>query len=340
MVRIGIVGCGGISHTHVQRLSLLSDGEAEIVGLCDVSLENARRLASLANRFRNITPNLLGESSLFMEYEKFLEVTKPEAIIICTPHVYHYEHTMAALRRGIHVLVEKPMAIRVPEAQAMKEEAERRKLVLAVGYQRHYQPEYVFARDTIRNGRIGRPHFALAWLTQDLRKAIGPRSWYLDPRLSGGGQLVCSGTHMTDLVLWVLDAEPVRVKAIMEREGSQSDMYASLSVELSNGALASISILGDSPEVAVREELRVWGAKGAVFIIGGRAYLQEKGGNPCEVLPPNLPRTSPNPDVNFVRAILGKEECLSSAIHGLRATKLEQMAYESAKPLLNNLGEP
>ncbi|MBS7610369.1 Gfo/Idh/MocA family oxidoreductase [Candidatus Bathyarchaeota archaeon] len=339
MVRIGFIGCGGISHTHVQRLSLLGDGEAEIVGLCDTNLENAKRLASLANKFRNITPKALGEASLFMDHRKLLDEASPEAVIVCTPHVYHYEHAMAALEKGIHVLVEKPMAISLKEAETMKEEAERRKLVLSVGYQRHFQPEYIFARNIIKDGRIGRPHFALAWLTQDLRRAIGPRSWYLDPKLSGGGQLVCSGTHLTDLVLWVLDAEPLRVKAIMEREGSESDMYSSLSVELSNGALASISVLGDSPEVAVREELRVWCSHGAIFVIGGRAYLQEKGGNLCEVLPQNLPRTSPNPDVNFVRAILGKEECLSSAIHGLRATKLERMAYEDAAPLLNRLGD-
>ncbi|MEM2906310.1 MAG: Gfo/Idh/MocA family oxidoreductase [Candidatus Bathyarchaeia archaeon] len=337
MVKVGFIGCGGISHSHVQRLSLLGEDEAEIQSLCDVKIENARKLAVLANRFRNLVPNPLDEDALYTDYRRLLAEQSLDAVIVCTPHAYHYEHVTAALERGLHVLVEKPMALSIPEAEAMKWKADERGLILAVGYQRHFQPEYVFARQLVKGGRIGQPHFILAWLTPDLRRAIGPRSWYLDPKLAGGGQLICSGTHLTDLVLWVADAEPLGVKAFIEQEGADVDMYTSLSAELSNGALANISILGDSPETAVREELRVWCSGGAVSVVDGKAYVQDKGENPVQVLPGNLPRVSPNPDVNFVRAILGKEECLSSALDGLRATKLEQMAYANAAPMLSRL---
>jgi len=274
MVRLGFIGCGGISHSHVQRLSLLADGEAEVMGLCDVNIEIARKLALLASRFRNIAPKPLGQEALYTDYRRMLQEQRLDAVIVCTPHVYHHEHVMAALARGLHVLVEKPMALSVQEAEAMKRSAEKRGLVLAVGYQRHFQPEYVFARELVKSGGLGEPHFILAWLTQDLRRAIGARSWYLDPKLAGGGQLICSGTHLTDVVLWVADAEPIRVKALLEQEGTEIDIYAGLSVELSNGALANISILGDSPEATVREELRLWCSRGAVFVIEGRAYLQ------------------------------------------------------------------
>ena len=337
MVKVGFIGCGSVSHTHVYRLSLLSGGEAEVVGLCDVNIENARRLTKLANKFRSITPNPLTDEALYTDYRKMMDELSLEAAIVCTPHALHYEHVMAALNKGLHVLVEKPMAISIKEALDMKNKAEEKNLLLAVAYQRHFQPEYVYARDVIKNGRIGVPHFIVAWLTQDLRRAIGARSWYLDPKLSGGGQLICSGTHLTDIVLWIVDAEPVKVKALMDREGLEVDMYSSLSVQLSNGALASISILGDSPEASVREELRLWCSKGAIFIIGGRVYIQEKSGGLTEVSPENLPRVSPNPDVNFIRAILGKEECLAPALCGVRATMLEQMAYDDSKPITNNL---
>ena len=338
MVKIGFVGCGGMSYSHVARLALLEQGEAEVKGLCDINLENAKRLMKMVNKLRNIAPEPLTEKSLYTDYSRMLSDLDLEAIIVCTPHVLHYEHVMAGLKRGLHVFVEKPMAISISQAEEMRDTAEKEGLILAVGYQRHFQPEYFYAKKVIESGKIGSPHFIVAWLTQDLRRAIGPRGWYLNPSLSGGGQVICSGTHLNDIVLWVTGTEPKRVKAFMDMEGAKVEIYASLSVELSNGALASISILGDSPEIAVREELRVWCSKGAILVREGNVYIQEKGGNMVMMAPENLPRPpSPNPDVNFVRAILGKEKCLIPASCGVNATRLEQMAYQDAKPIPNNL---
>ncbi|HIE13912.1 TPA: Gfo/Idh/MocA family oxidoreductase [Candidatus Bathyarchaeota archaeon] len=337
MIRIGFIGCGSISHTHVTRLSFLHEGEAEIVGLCDVNLENAKRISGLVKKFRNISPKRPSEPRIFRDPLKMFGSLDLDAVIVCTPHVLHYTHVMASLERGLHVLVEKPMAVNLKEAIEMRDKAESKGLILAVGYQRHFQPEYLFARETIKSGKLGEPHFVLAWLTQDLRRAIGSRSWYLNPSLSGGGQLICSGTHLTDIVLWVIDSEPKRVKAFMDREGAEVEMYVSLSVLFANGTLASISILGDAPEKALKEEMKVWCSKGAVYVKDGKVWIHEKGGYLSEIPRELLPRTSPNPDVNFVRAILGKEKCLVPAFCGVNAAKLEQMAYEDAKPIPNNL---
>ena len=319
------------------RLSYLKPGEAEIAGLCDVNAESSRRLLETVNRFRNITRQPLTEEGLFTDYREMLDRLSLEAVVICTPHVSHYEHAMAALDSGLHVLVEKPMALSIRQAEDMKKRADQNGLILAVGYQRHVQPEYYYARETIKSGRIGSPHFIVAWLTQDLRRAIGPRSWYLKPEIAGGGQVICSGTHLNDIVLWVVDSEPRRVKALMDMEGSDVEIYASISAELSNGAIANISILGDAPEAEVKEELRVWCSRGALFVIGGRVYIQQKGHGLTCVPTENLQKPSLNLDVNFVRAILGGEECLVPASCGLNATKLEQMAYEDARPIPSNL---
>jgi len=337
MVRLGFLGCGGVSQAHVTRLSALETDEAEILSLCDTNIENIRRLMKTAEKFRNICPRPLAERSIYTDYTKMLAEFDLEALIVCTPHVFHYEHVMAALDKGLHVLVEKPMALDMSQAEEMRDKAEKEGLLLAVGYQRHVQPEYFYAREIIRSGKIGSPHFVMAWLTQDLRGAIGPREWYMNPNLAGGGQVICSGTHLNDIVLWVTDTEPKRVKAIMDTEGAEIEIYASLSVELSNGALANISILGDAPERAVREELRVWCSKGAIFVKEGNVYIQEKGKDLAMISAENMPRPSQNPDVNFVRAILGKEKCLAPASCGVNATKLEQMAYQDAKPISNNL---
>jgi predicted dehydrogenase len=325
-VGIGIVGCGSISWEHVRRLSLLREGEAKIVALCDVVKSNAENLRRYVNIFRNIAPGELDQSAVFEDYDDMLGGVELDAVIVCTPHNLHYEHTMKAFKHGLHVLVEKPMALSVREAEEMVNEASKRSLVLTVGYQRHCQPEYVYARRKILSGELGEPHMIVGWLVQNL---VAAGRFYLDSKVSGGGQLKASGTHLVDVILWMADAEPVKVKAFMDRAGAPVELYAVLAVELSNGALASISISGGHPRLhtGVTDEVRVWCSKGAVHILDGAVYVEDSESNVTKIDRSLLPRVSPNPDVNFVRAILGKEENLIPGICGLRATKLEEMAY-------------
>ena len=337
MLRLGLVGCGSISYEHVRRLSILDEGEVCIAALCDIVLENAERLRVYANRFRNLTPDPIPRENLFSDYRGMLDSVDLDAVIVCTPHTLHYEHVMEALRRGLHVLVEKPMAVSLREAEEMASEASRRNLVLAIGYQRHFDPVYTYVRNLVLSGDLGDPHFVVATLYQNL---IAAGRWYLDPKLSGGGQLKASGTHLVDLVLWITEREPVRVKALMDRCGTDVDLYIAIAAELSGGILASIAISGAAPgrTAAVDEEFRLWCSKGAVHVYGGRIYVQNRDGDTTMVDRGRLPRITSNPDVNFVRAILGKEECLVPARYGVWATKFEDMAYaDVGKPIPSRL---
>mgnify|MGYP000005720265 CR=1 FL=1 len=325
-VKIGIVGCGSISWEHVRRLSLLGNNEAKISALCDIDRQRAEKLARYINIFRNIAPEPIGPDNIFESYDDMLKKATLDAVVICTPHTLHYEQTIKAFKRNLHVLVEKPMAVSVREAEEMVSEASKRNLVLTVGYQRHCQPEYFYARNKILSGELGEPHMIVGWLVQNL---VVAGRFYLDPKMSGGGQIKASGTHLIDAILWITDLEPVKVKALMDRASLPVDIYAVLAVELSNGALASIAISGGHtrPHTGVTDEIRIWCSKGAVHILNGSVYVEDSESNMTKIDRGKLPRPSPNPDVNFVRTILGKEENLIPGICGLRATKLEEMAY-------------
>ena len=326
MLRLGLIGCGSISYEHIRRLSILDEGEACIRALCDVKLENAEKLRIYANRFRNITLDPIPKENIFTDYREMLDSIELDAVIVCTPHTLHYEHVMESLKRGLHVLVEKPMAVSLREAEEMASEASRKGLILAIGYQRHFDPVYTYVRNTVLSGKFGNPHFIVATLYQNL---IAAGRWYLDPKLSGGGQLKASGTHLVDLILWITEREPVRVKALMDRCGTDVDLYIAIAAELSGGVLASIAISGAAPGMtaSVDEEFRLWCSKGAIFVLGGRVYVQDRSGDTTIIDRGRLPRIASNPDINFVRAILGKEECLVPAKYGVWATKFEDMAY-------------
>lgn len=326
MIKLGFIGCGSISYEHIRRLSILEYGEACIVALCDIIPENAEKLRVYANRFRNITSEQIPSEHLFTDYREMLDSVELDAVIVCTPHTLHYEHVMECLRRDLHVLVEKPMAVSLREAEEMASEASKRNLVLAVGYQRHFDPAYTYVRNMVLNRSLGDPHFIVATLYQNL---LAAGRWYLDPKLSGGGQLKASGTHLVDLILWVTEREPVRVKALMDRCGTDVDLYIAIAAELSGGVLASIAISGAAPGMtaSVDEEFRLWCSKGAIFVLGGRVYIQDRSGDTTIIDRGRLPRIASNPDVNFVRSILGREECLVPARYGVWATKFEDMAY-------------
>ncbi len=327
MIKVSILGCGGASGTHVSRLSTLPEGEIQVVGFCDTIPERAENLRNYANRFRSLCPKPNGSDAVFTNYDSMLEKVGMDAIIICTPNALHFDNVMKALSKNLHVLVEKPMAVNSVEAEQMVLEAKSRNRILAVGYQRHCQPEYFHARQLLLQGSLGQPHFIVAWLVQNLFAA---GKWYLDPQLSGGGQIKASGTHLIDSILWITNSEPVRVKALMDRRGEAVDIYSCLAIELSNGAIANISISGAAPTMttAIYEEVRVWCSKGGLSILEGNLYVQNQEGDISRIDRGNLSQPSPNLDVNFIRSMQGKEECLCPGVWGLRATRLEEMAYK------------
>lgn len=305
----------------------MPEGEIELVGFCDIVRERAENLRNYANRFRSICPKPIGSDAVFTDYDSMLEKRDVDAVIICTPNALHFDNVMKALSKNLHVLVEKPMAVNSREAEQMVSEAEARNRILAVGYQRHCQPEYFHARKLLLQGSLGEPHFIVAWLVQNLFAA---GRWYLDPQLSGGGQIKASGTHLIDAILWITNSEAVRVKALMDRRGEAVDIYSCLAVELSNGAIANIAISGGSPTLttAVYEEVRVWCSKGGLSIIEGNVYVQNQEGDISRIDRGKLSQPSPNLDVNFIRSTQGKEECLAPGVWGLRAARLEEMAYQ------------
>lgn len=191
LVKIGFIGCGGISRSHVARLSQLGQGEAEIKGLCDKNPENTRRLMKAVNKFRNITPEPLTEKSIYTDYNRMLNELDLEAIIVCTPHVLHYEHVMAGLKRGLHVFVEKPMALSISQAEEIRDTAEKEGLILAVGYQRHFQPEYFYAREGHKKRKNRFTSLCSSMVNSRLKKSNRSSRMVLEP-----GSLRRRSSHM------------------------------------------------------------------------------------------------------------------------------------------------
>src|SRR5450432_844723 len=121
-LRVGIIGCGGISETHIRALQTFP--EVELVAGVDLKTD---RLRLMEEKY--------GFPNLYTDWKRMLKENKPEAVIICTPNGVHYTPAIDASNAGCHVLVEKPMAMNPGECQKMIDVARKNKKKLVVGFQ-------------------------------------------------------------------------------------------------------------------------------------------------------------------------------------------------------------
>jgi 2-alkyl-3-oxoalkanoate reductase len=141
-MRIGLMGCGAIAKAHAYALQRVG---VEVVGVCDIDEERSARLAAG-----------LGGVRRYRHATDLLERERPEVVHVVTPPQTHRDLTVEAMDAGSHVLVEKPMAMDVREADEMIEASRRNQRVLGVCHNQLFDPAVLEARELAASGRLGR----------------------------------------------------------------------------------------------------------------------------------------------------------------------------------------
>jgi predicted dehydrogenase len=315
-VRIGIVGCGGISHGHVK--TLLGIREAKIVALCDPDPARIKVMKDGNPALRDLPE--------FDDYRKMLDSVQLDATELHSPHTVHFEQIMASLEKGLHCLTEKPMVCKVSHAKKVVETAEKTGKVVLVSYQRHYQGPFRYMKQVIQSGQLGDVQFVSALQCQDWQRHQQGR-WRLDPKLSGGGQLNDSGSHLVDILLWMTGLKVAEVSAYIDNMGEKVDINSAIALRFKGGAQANISIVGNAP--TWWEDITIWGKSGALFYRNGQ--LRHHIGPGREVHEISGWPGGNSPDRNFVDAILGRAQVESPATCGLRVIELTEAAWKSGE---------
>lgn len=205
VVRLGLVGCGGISVRHVDALRTLRElgGQSfELTAVCDLRPRPAERVARCAAEWLGHEPAIFGDVGAL------LAAGMVEALDVTTDAGSHHLVAIPALERGVHVLVEKPLAVTVRAGRRMLEAAQRGGAVLSVAENYRRDPVMRLIKAAIDSGVIGAPRLAYAvGISGTDRIALGT-SWRHD-RLRGG-VLLDSMVHIADLLLYFLgDVERV-----------------------------------------------------------------------------------------------------------------------------------
>jgi len=199
-LRVGVVGLGWAGQQHLAAYH--SHPDTEIVALAGLEDDPREKLATK-----------YAIEHAVADWKDLLKVEGLDAVSVCVPTFLHAPIAIAALKRGAHVLSEKPMALNGPEAARMVRAARTADRVLDVAFNHRQRGDIQKLKGLIDEGRLGRPYYAKAWW---LRRTGIPTvgSWFTRAELAGGGPLVDIGVHVLDYSLFLLgNPEVVAVSA-------------------------------------------------------------------------------------------------------------------------------
>ncbi|HOX38226.1 MAG TPA: Gfo/Idh/MocA family oxidoreductase [Candidatus Brocadiia bacterium] len=313
-LRVGLIGCGGIMYGHVQRL--LSTGKVDIVAMMDPIAEHIARHKAAAPAIK--------DAAEFKDYKKLLAAPL-DAVCIASPHVPHANQIVDSLKAGLHVLCEKPMVTSIADAKRVLAAEKKSKKVLLLSYQRHYHQIFRYLRRVAKSGQLGEIQFIQALQCQDWKRGVGG-TWRQDPKIGGFGQILDSGAHLLDILMWTMDLRVTEVSAFMDNCETRVDINSAVAAKFSCGAVGNISIIGNA--ATWWEDITVGGSEETIFIRNGQ--LQHKAGRSGEMITVAGGEIS-SPDHNFVDCILNKAENMSPSLSGLRVIELVESAAKSSK---------
>jgi predicted dehydrogenase len=313
-LRIGVIGCGSIARrAHLPALKQCDD--VDVVAFASRTLASAEAAAGE-----------WGGGDVTDDWRAVIDRDDVDAVVVCTPNALHCEQTVAAANARKHVLVEKPMAATLEQADEMNAVAEGAGVVLRVAHNLRYVPAVIAAQQAVTKvGTIVAVRLAYGH--------AGPHdwagaTWFFDAAQSGGGALIDLGIHGLDLIRFVTGLEATEVTCMLTGDGAVEDA-AFITIGLDGGAAALVHVswvTRPPPEFA----LGIYGSDGTLSLGFGGLTFRSASGTKESI--EGTPVTA-TPCSDFVRVVRGEapEGPAASGDEGRAALAIVAAAYESAR---------
>jgi predicted dehydrogenase len=274
VIRIGLVGCGGIMGAHLPGWRSVK-GRAEVTAACDVKRENALRRAQ----------ELGGNAKIYTDWKQMLAEQEVDAVDIALPHRLHRDAIVDAAEAGKHILTEKPLCTTLEEAKDIESAVKASGVILMCAHNQMFQPAPRTARQWVKDGKVGRV-FSLRTVDCFL---IGDRldkaawGWRGSAAESGGGCALDTGYHPTYLLVSIANSEPIEVVSFTANYNQPSldaEDTAQTMVRFANGAVGTLQTSWGHPWPHGQWQFHVIGEKGQIFGRGNDLYFQPLNGEP------------------------------------------------------------
>lgn len=327
-LRFGLIGCGTAGMFHARSIEAL-DG-LQLVGVYDFSPESARRFAAAYG------------AQPFETLDALLACRQIDAVCICTPSGLHAAQALAAIQSGKHVLIEKPLATTVEDAEMIVRAAEQAGLVVDVVAQLRLAESVCRIRRAIADGELGQ----LTLCTLDMAYFRSEEYYTSSPwrgtwKMDGGGALMNQGIHGMDLLLYLLG--PVKSVSGLARTLArpiETEDTAAAVLEFESGVLCCVSAATSVYPGSARC-LKLHGTKGSITltedtITEWNTTIRQEDSAVNEYATFSRPETVPvSAHIgvlrDFAQAIRESSSPVSTAADGFNAVSLIKTVYEASK---------
>lgn len=266
-IRMAIIGCGRISYKHVEAIIQNKD-EIELVAVCDVVEANA--MAKKDEYITKIGKDV--EVKVYTDYKEMLEKADIDMLSIATESGYHPEISIYCMNKGKHVLVEKPMALSIQDADRMIECANKNNVKLCVSHQNRFNEPIQKLRAAVDENRFGKLVNGTARILWNRNmgyytQAPWRGTWQLD-----GGTLMNQCIHNIDLLQWMMggDIDTVYAQCGTFLRDIEAEDFGAIIIKFKNGAIGVVEGSACVYPKNLEETLSIFGEKGTV-VIGGIA---------------------------------------------------------------------
>jgi predicted dehydrogenase len=332
--RFAVVGLG--TWGEMLARSMADMAGVDLAAVCDINEARARWVAQST-----------GTRMYYTDFASLAEDESITAVVVATPDHQHLEVGLAAARAGKHLLIEKPLATTVEEAQLLVDAAKQAGVLLMVNFYPRWHPAFALAKEAIDDGRIGAPNLLSCRWNYTLELPTRGINWPTRTSAAWYG-----GSYAVDLMRWLAGDEVIRVFAtsgsrVLDTIGLATPDFFAATLEFTRGAVATVEACwtlppGGPADMDVRGQ--VIGTEGMVSMDGTHHRMVERYGRVDVGFPIAYPDVMTAPAVHghrfgpaieslrhFTDCVLLQREPLVDGEDGLAVTRIVAAIHESAR---------
>lgn len=254
MYSVGMIGAGIIGAKHVS--AVCAHSETRLAAVADIDLSRAKQASQGCN------------AKAYGSYEEMLESEGLDIAIINLPHGLHEECVIACAKKGIHILLEKPMSVSYESCLRMKKACDEAGVLMQIGHVQRYIPQNRAAFDIIQSGTLGKLAMISDLRTNNYFTDSRP-AWFLNKAMAGGGISMNYAAHSLDKICYLTQSKIAQINGTCTyfKENTDVDGSAQMLLKTQSGVSAAISLCGYA--VVPVDETMLFFEKGSIRLHTG-----------------------------------------------------------------------